>query len=250
MDDVLVLLQLIRLMGQRAEDKAQLMLAGRDLMVVLVDVHADIAHGRKHLGPHVLRRVDRRHREIAAFDARTMAHVAHLELGVSVPGSVGRIDLVAHLVDRVREPNVVEDEELGFRPPEGLIADAGGFQIGLRLDGGAARVALIQLARVRFCHVAMQAERFLREERVHVSGRKVRNQFHVGLVDGLPPGDGGAVEHEALGEEILIDLVLHDRDVLQLAARVGEADVDIGDVFILDFLNDIGSVAHWCFPSS
>jgi 1,2-phenylacetyl-CoA epoxidase catalytic subunit len=47
--------------------------------------------------------------------------------------------------------------------------------------------------------------------------------------DRLPAGDRGAVEHEAFVEEVLVDLIGHDRHVLQLAARIGEADVDIGD---------------------
>jgi hypothetical protein len=53
-DDVLVLLQLVGLLGQRAEDQAQLVLARRHLVVVLVDLHADALHRRQHLGAQVL----------------------------------------------------------------------------------------------------------------------------------------------------------------------------------------------------
>jgi hypothetical protein len=38
------------------------------------------------------------HGEVAALDARAVAHVAHLVLGVGVPGGVERVDLVGDLV--------------------------------------------------------------------------------------------------------------------------------------------------------
>jgi hypothetical protein len=72
--------------GQRPEDQAQLVLAGRHLVVVLVDLHAHPLHRRQHLGAQVLRLVDRVHREVAALVAGAVAHVAHLVLGVGVPG--------------------------------------------------------------------------------------------------------------------------------------------------------------------
>jgi hypothetical protein len=55
--------------------------------------------------------------------------------------------------------------------------------------------------------------------------------------DALPARDRGAVEHEAFVKEVLVDQIGHDRDVLQLAARIGEADVDIGRILVLDHLS-------------
>ena len=62
----------------------------------------------------------------------------------------------------------------------------------------------------------------------------VGHQFHVGGFDRLPARDGRAVEHKAFFEEVFIDLVGHDGHVLQLAAWVGEADVDVFGAFFLD----------------
>src|SRR5438477_6040829 len=45
------------------------------------------------------------------------------------------------------------------------------------------------------------------------------------LSTALPSGDGGAVEHLAVVEEILVHEPRGDRHVLLLAARVGEAQV-------------------------
>ena len=50
--------------------------------------------------------------------------------------------------------------------------------------------------------------------------------------------NGGAVEHEAFFEEVFVDLVRHQGHVLQLAARVGETDVDVFRLFILDQLEN------------
>ncbi|OIQ88981.1 hypothetical protein GALL_291610 [mine drainage metagenome] len=79
----------------------------------------------------------------------------------------------------------------------------------------------------------MDAKRLFRIERVHIGGGRIRHQFHVGLVDRLPASDRRAVEHEAFVKEVFVDQIGDDGDVLQLAAWVGEADVDVFDVLIL-----------------
>jgi len=243
-DDVLVLLHRVGLRRQRAEHHAEFVLAGRDLVVMLVDVHADLLHRREHLRTEILRRVGGGHGKVAALDAGAVAHVAHLEAGIRVPRAVGRVDLIGHLVHRDLEADVVEDEELGFRSPVGLIADAGGLKIRLGLLRRPARVALIGLAGVGLDHIAMQAERLFGVERIDIGRRQVGVQFHVRLVDRLPSGDRRPVEHEAFGEKVLVYLVFQYGDVLELAARVGETDVDIRDFLVADRLENAFSVAH------
>ena len=49
-DHVLVLLQVVGLFGQRTEDQAEFVLAGRNLVMVLVDLHAHAFHCGQHLG--------------------------------------------------------------------------------------------------------------------------------------------------------------------------------------------------------
>jgi len=246
-DHVFVFLDLVGLFGEAREDQAQLVLARGDLVVVLVHLHADALHGRQHLRAQVLRVVDRVDREIAALDARAMAAVALLERGVGVPRAVDRVDLVGHLVHRHRKADVVEDEELGLGAEEGGIADPGGLEIGLGLLGGRARVAAVGLAGVGLDHRAMHAQRLFGVERIDIGRIDIRHQLHVRLVDRLPAGDRRAVEHEAFLEEFLVDDVDVEGDVLQLAARVGEAQIDIGDVFVPDQFHDLR--AHEPSPS-
>ena len=83
--------------------------------------------------------------------------------------------------------------------------------------------------------------RFL-EERIEHGRVGVRHQDHVGLVDALPSGDRGAVEHLAVVEEVLVDDVRGNRDVLFLAACVGEAQVDELDLLLFDELQDVAGV--------
>src|SRR2546423_2772491 len=51
-------------------------------------------------------------------------------------------------------------------------------------------------------------------------------------MDRLPSGDGGTVEHRALGEEILVHHRKIEGDVLPLAARIGEAEIDGLDLLL------------------
>ncbi len=247
LDDVLVLQDVVGLLGEAAEDQAELVLRRGDLVVVLVDLHAHALHGRQHLGADVLGAVGRVDREVAALDPGPVAHVAHLVFGVGVPGGVDRVDLEADLVRGDRVAHVVEDEELGLGAEVGGVADAGGLQVGLGLLRGAARVARVGLVGVGLEHGAVDAQRLLGVERVDVDRARVRHQLHVGLVDRLPAGDRGAVEHEAFVEEVVVDEIGDDADVLQASARIAEPDVHVDDVLVLDHLEDGFLVCHRCF---
>ena len=224
------------------------MLARGHLVVVLVHLHADPLHRRQHLGAQILRLVHGGHREVAALDAGTVAHVAHLVFGAGVPGAVDGIDRIADLFHADLVADVIEDEELGLGAPVGHVADARGLQIGLGLLRGAARVAVVGFVGVRLDDGAVKAQRLLGVERVDIGRAHVGQQLHVRLVDGLPPGDRRAVEHEAFVQEVLVDDVYNRGDVLQFAARVGEAQIDILDLFILHLRKHGGNVTHVSFP--
>ena len=102
-------------MRQRVELHAELVLGGGDLVVVLLDLDAHRRHGREHLAAHVLRRILRRHREIAALGADAVAEVAALVVGVAVGRQLDGVELEAGVVGIGHEAHVVEDEELGLR---------------------------------------------------------------------------------------------------------------------------------------
>ena len=181
---------------------AQLVLRGRHLVMVLLDREAHLHHGREHLGPEIGGAVDRRHREISALDRRAMAGIAVGELLGRAVGAFLGLDRVGGALHADAVAHVVEHEELGLGAEERLVGDAGRGQVLLRLLRHRARVAAIGLAGLRLEAVAEEDDRGLRRERIEHRGFAVRHQQHVALVDRLPAGDRGAVEHDALGQHV------------------------------------------------
>ena len=71
-------------------------------------------------------------------------------------------------------------------------------------------------------------------ERIDEGGLDVRDQLHVGFVDGLEAFDRGAVERHALIERILEEFARRHGEVLLNADQIGEANGDILDAFLVD----------------
>ena len=105
--------------------------------------------------------------------------------------------------------------------------------------GDAARIARVRLHRRRVEDVAGQHQRRIGGERIQEGGRRIGQQHHVGLVDALPAGDAGAVEHLAVLEQAGIDDRLGEGHVVLHAAHVGEAQVDEFDLVVLDQFFDV-----------
>ncbi|MGY3420852.1 hypothetical protein ACVWZW_001327 [Bradyrhizobium sp. F1.13.4] len=142
------------------------------------------------------------------------------------------------------EAHVVEHEELGFGADEHGVAHAHRLHHRLGLLGDAAGVAIVGLAGGRLEHVAGDDHGGLGEERIDRRGHRIGHKAHVGLVDRLPAGDRGAVEHRSLSENVFIDHADVEGDVLPLAARIGEAQVDVFDVVVLDRFQDVFGGLH------
>ena len=244
MDDVFVLLDIVSLFDQAAKDHAKFVLGGGHFVVVLVHPNAHTLHGRQHFRPQVLRAINRVHREIAALVGRTVGQVAAFKRCIGIPSRIFRIDLIRHFVGGNLIAHVVEDEEFSFGAEIGSVANARGFQIGFRLQRDLARATIISLVCVGLDHVAMHAECFLGIEGVHVDRCRIGHQFHVGLVNRLPSGNRGPVEHKAFFKEVFVDQIRHQRHVLQLAFGVGKTDVDVFDVFVLDQFQSFLDCAH------
>ena len=229
---------------QRRELQAELVLRRRDFVVVLLDLAAHARHRAEHFRAHVLRGVLRRHREVALLGADVVAEIAAFILGVGVGREFDRVELEAGLVGLGGIFDVVEDEELGFRTEEDGVADAHRLDHALGLLGDAARIAVVGLAGGRLEHVADERQRRLGEERIDDGGCRVRHQAHVGLVDRLPSRDRRAVEHLAFGEGLFFDHRDVEGDVLPLAPRVGETEIDVFHVVVLDHLQDVFGRSH------
>src|SRR5207248_1361174 len=111
------------------------------------------------------------------------------------------------------------------------------------LLGHAAGVAVVGFAGGRLQYVAGDDHGGFREEWIDRRGDRVGHQGHVGLVDRLPAGDRGAVEHQALGENFFVDHADVEGHMLPLAARIGETQVDVFHVIVLDRFLSLVSTA-------
>src|SRR5690606_2310064 len=125
-----------------------------------------------------------------------------------------------------------------------------GPEVGLGALGDAARVARVRLHRRRLEDVAGQVEGGVGIERVQVCGGRIGQQDHVRLVDALPAGDRGAVEHLSVLEQPRFDDAGGEGDVLLHAAHVHETQVDELDLVVLDQFLDVlkrhgGAASGW-----
>ena len=106
-----------------------------------------------------VQRVDRRHREVAALDARTVTAVTAADfaaglVAVNFPRGFIGMDGVG-LRTHFRAPlHAVENEEFRFRAEVAGVGDAGGLQVLLGLHGDRARIALVHLHGGRLDDVA------------------------------------------------------------------------------------------------
>jgi hypothetical protein len=80
----------------------------------------------------------------------------------------------------------------------------------------------------------VQRQRLLDAERVDEGRGHIRQQHHVGLVDGLEPADRGPVEGEAVGHDAVVERLDRHVEVLHHAGQVTEPHVDEFDVLVLE----------------
>ena len=190
-------------------------------------------------------------REVAALDAGAVADVAASR--TRRPCSRRRRSPSTwkrHLVRRRREADVVEDEELGLGAAVGRVADAGRLEVGLGLD---ARCRAGRAHRARWCRARPRCSARRSSSRRRTGRRRPRSASGISFMSdwsiALPAGDRGAVEHEALLDEVRVDEVGDHGHVLELAARVGEADVDVGDLVVLRATSEIELLVSHLVPS-
>ena len=233
-------------LDQRAELGANFALTGsRHFVVMHFDRNAERFERQTHRRTDVVQAVDRRNREVAALDRRTVARAAvAFVLLTGSPGRFVRIDLevAARHVDRPFD--AVENEELGFRAKEGGVADAGGLEVSFAALGDRARVAVIAAAVGRVDDVAGQHQRRFVEEGVDISGRRIGHQLHVGRLNTFPASNRRTVEGVPILKLVFVEGADRNGHVLFLATGIGKAEIDELDVVFLDHLDYILRACH------
>ena len=198
-------------------------------MVLRLGLDAALDQGVHHLVADVHHLVGRRDREVAFLVADLVAQV-RVFLAAAIPLAFATVDEVVARVGRLVEADVVENEELKLRAHEARVGDAGALEIGRGLAGDVARIAAVVLAGDRVLDVADHRQGLDRAERVEDGGFGLRDDEHVALVDPLPAADAGAVEAQAVLEDVLVELVDGNGEVLPEAGEVHEAEIDRLDV--------------------
>ena len=237
-DNVLVLHQVIACVLQGVEAIVDLLLtSGGHLVVGTLEDQTDLLQVGDHVVAQVLGVVDRRNREVTLLDTVLESDVRGAVLfGVNagVPRSLDGVNLVEGTLHGVLEANLVEDEELGLRGEGSGVGDAGGLQVRLGLAGDLTRIAGVRLVGQRVDDGEGHVEGLVLAERVNESGLNIRDQLHVGFVDGLEALNGGTIERHAVGEGVLQEFASRHSEVLLNADKIGETDGDILDAFLVD----------------
>ena len=164
--------------------------SGADFVVMHFDVQAHGFHGSTHGATQVVQGVDRRHREVAAFNARAVADVVAVEIFAGNPGGFFGVDFVHGACTCRSSTYGIEYEELGLRAEQSGVGDAGGLQVLFGAAGNGAGIALVALHGGGFDDVAGDVDCGFFGERIDHRGAVVRHQDHVGFVDAFPAGDG------------------------------------------------------------
>ncbi|CRM95600.1 hypothetical protein [Pseudomonas sp. 22 E 5] len=232
-------LDFVSLGYQGVELHADFVLAGsRHFVVVNFDDQAHFFHGVAHGGTDFVVVVERRNREVATFDAWTVAFVAAFHVLVGHPRALLGEDFEHGTGDVGLELDRIKDEELWFRAYEYGVADTGRLQVFLGALGDRTWVAIVALHGRRLDHVADDDQGWVFGERVKDGSAVVRHQDHVGGFDAFPAGNGGTVEHFAFFEESIIQRVASRHGHVVLSAfGVREAQINPFNVMIFDELN-------------
>ena len=96
--DIFIKLQIVRDIRQSVEFKSQFVLGGGHFMVMLFNIKAHFFHHGEHFAAQVLTAVDRIDREIAAFGARAVTHIARLIFSAGIVGQFRAVQRKASIV--------------------------------------------------------------------------------------------------------------------------------------------------------
>ena len=121
------------------------------------------------------------------------------------------------------------------------VSNAGGLEVLLSLGGDVARIAGVRLFGERIHHGEVHDEGLAGTERVNERGGYVRNELHIGLVDGGEATDRGAVKHETLGEDVILESSDRDAEMLHHSGKIAETNIDELDVLLLSVGNSLFS---------
>ena len=224
---------------QRIEFQVNLGLAaGRDLVMMALNLQPAVLHGDDHLRAQVLIMIRGRHWEIAFLVSRAIAKIVFDP--ARIPPAFFRVDEIEPVLLALIETHVVEDKEFGLGPEIRRIGQTGRAQIHLGLAGNVAGIAVIALLGHGIDYVAGHHQRGQLCERIEHEGIRVGDEQHIALVNGRPAANGRAIHAEAFFKRGFRQLIDRIRNVMPQSRQVGEAQVkQLDPVLLHEF--------HYCF---
>src|SRR5262249_26337298 len=106
--------------------------------------------------PEIVKRVDRRHRNISFLMSHPVAEV--FVLASRVPDAFRGLKVITGSVDLILIADIVEDEEFGFGAEVAVVGDAGEAQVSFGALSDGSRVHFISVSGDRIDGIAKQAE--------------------------------------------------------------------------------------------
>src|SRR5690606_14392156 len=234
-DNVLQHLHFVRFLNQGVETHADFVLTGvGHFVVVNFYVQTNGFQGVTHGRTDVVVAVNRRHREVTAVHARTVAHVAAFHHRFSVPGCFRRVDF-AEGTGHIRAPaHVVKHEEFRLRTKECGVTQTSRLQVLFSATGHGTRITVVTLHGGRFDDVAAQHQGGVFSDGGQEAVRVIRHQDHVGRFNALPAGNRRTDEHLAGFEEVFDYITGRNGDVLLFTFGIGETQVNPLHVVFFD----------------
>ena len=225
-DHVLHFLNFVSFLHQRVELNADFVLTCvGNLVVVYLDGLTNRFQGITHCATNIVEAIDRRNREVAAFNARAVAKVAAFNDTVGCPSAFVGGDFVHGALDIRLPMHFVKNKEFRLRTEERGVAQASRLQVSFCALSDRARVTIIALHSGRLDDVTAQHQRRIFGEGVKVARTIFRAQNHVGFVNALPTFNRRAIEHLAILEEFFVYIARRHGHVLFFTASVGETQV-------------------------
>ncbi len=238
LDHILVLHELVGHGHQGVEHHVDFGLsAGGDLVMVSLDLDADLLHEGGHLGADVHLAVGRRNGEVTFLIANLVGQVGIL-VTAGVPQAFRGIHGIEAAVHGLVELHVVENKEFGFRAPVGDVGDAGGLQVIFGFLRHIPGVAGVGFTGDGIDRVTGQDQSGCLKEGIDESGIRIRNQEHIGLVNGLEPADGGTIKTLPILENVLVKKFHGRGGVLPNTGKVHETEIDVFHVLLFDQIHD------------
>ena len=248
LDNVFLTLSPVSTSGQGSKTSTDFVLtSGSYFVVMYFNRNANFFQNVTHSGTDVLERVDWWYREVTAFSAWTVTHVAIRVNFLRVPACLRRVDFDEAAAHVCTPADIVKNEEFRFWTKECSVCKTSGFQVGFSAHSDGTWVTLITFHGGRVNDTAGNVDSDVLEERINESSVRIWHEDHVGFINAFPASNGGTIKHLAFSEGVFFHGVCRNSNVLLFAAGIRETEIYVfGFTFFDQIQNVLCRLRHYC----